>query len=258
MTSTVLASSWHKFHWAQIHMRALDAALGRIFELGEDTIAIDTEVKIQGDDATALVRIATLPLISSDCALILGDTLQNFRAALDHLAWDLVKIGTQPNPFNPQQIYFPMTKSGKSFGRLINQRLPGVNREYRAIVRRYQPYGRGKAAKAIRWLRNLSDADKHRVMTPMVVNASHINLTVSSNWTLAGFEYIVTRPRALDVGTEVARAKFIRSGAEGCAVKMYGHLPIYPALTYGRSLDTVLVSISETVREILVVFDEVL
>jgi hypothetical protein len=237
-------------------MQALDGAFGQFLDTDAHGVPVDSDIKVDGDSAVVLVSVGTLPLIPTDCAMILGDVLQNFRAALDHLAWDLVKIGTNPHPKKPQDVYFPTARSTKTWRENVERWLPGVPKTQRRIIKKYQPYGRGNGAKAIRWLRNLSDADKHRVMTPVVMNVSQVNLSVTSNWTVSNLDYLVRRPQRLNVGTKLARAKFVRSGPDDCQVKVEGRLPLYPAVTYRRPLGDVLLGISETVLEILTEFDE--
>src|SRR5947208_2801295 len=146
MPSSPLQSSWSKFHWAQKHLGAVNAALQRSFDPQTHSVSVKVEVKVTADTAVAIARVGSVPIVRDDCGLTLGDTLQNFRAALDHLAWDLVKIGAIPNPKRPQDIYFPMAKNFSNWRTDLDRKLPGVPKEQRAIIRRYQPYRRGIGA----------------------------------------------------------------------------------------------------------------
>ena len=179
---------------------------------------------------TAVVRITSLPNIRTDYGLTLGDTIQNFRAALDHLAWCLVKLGHDPRPSEPQRVYFPMAASGKSFRSRVDEWLPGVPADYRAIIRRYQPYRSGDRAKAIRWLRNLSNTDKHRVLIPAVVSLGGISLQVTTNWPVQRVEPLIKGSRALNVGTPLMRVTLTPILGTDCQMQVHGNLASFPSL----------------------------
>src|SRR4051794_3018961 len=108
MTVDPLASAWAKYHWASKHMKRVETAFERAFDQELYPFSVKTEVETLGDEATALARVDRLPVIAGDFGLALGDVIQNFRAALDHLAWGLVKFGHEPRPRRPQDVYFPM------------------------------------------------------------------------------------------------------------------------------------------------------
>ncbi len=259
MTSTLLQSSWSKFHWAQQHLNSLNAALERSFDPKTHSVSVKVEVEVTGDTAIAVVRVASVPIVRDDCGLSLGDTLQNFRAALDHLAWDLVKAGTAPNPKRPQDIYFPMATSFANWKRDLDRKLPGVPDEQRAIIRRYQPYRRGPGPRAVRLLRNLSDHDKHRVVVPVTRNTfPSVALLVEPNWVISALDRLITRPTRLEVETPLVRIELVRPQgfAGNCQVKVNGEFPVYPALPGGKPM-AALGEVRNTVFEIMSEFDSI-
>jgi len=258
MADDPMSSAWAKYHWASKHMHAVDAAITRSLDPKTHTVPLDVQIEVQGKSATALVRVGGLPSIRTDCGLALGDVLQNFRSALDHLAWGLVKIGNDPRPKKPKRVYFPMAESAKSFKRQINDWLPGVPRDYRTIVRRYQPYRRGERSKAIRWLRNFSDVDKHRVLVPTVINAHDLNAQFISNWQVARVDYLLKRPRALNVRAPILRLHLRSASRTDCQVQVNGDLTLLPSLGRGVPLGNSLPLIRATVLEILTTFDSLL
>jgi len=253
MAADPLESAWAKYHWANKHMEAVDAAIQRSVDPNVHPIAL----KVEFDGPVAIVRVAKLPNIRTDYGLALGDTIQNFRAALDHLAWCLVKTGTEPRPKDPKGVYFPMAKTGKSFDGQINRWLPGVSDPYRTIIRRYQPYRRGERPKAIRWLRNLSDTDKHRILIPAVVSLGSLNLRVTANWTMRRIVPIKGR-RALNIGTPLLRVTLMPVLGTNPQVQVDGNLASFPSLGYGVPLANSLPLIRDTVLEILSTFDKLL
>jgi len=257
MPADPIGSAWAKYHWASKHMDAVAAALERSVDSNVDPIAFDINLEPPHGNI-AVVRVTKLPNIRTDYGLTLGDTIQNFRSALDHLVWGLVKVGSVPRPKDPKGVQFPMATSGKSFRNQLGRRLPGVPREYRAIIRRYQPYRAGEKPKAIRWLRNLSDTDKHRVLIPAVVSLHGANLQLISNWPLQSRNDLIRGQRALKVGTPLVRAALFPVLGTQCQVQVQGQIACFPSLGYGVPVGDALVLIRSTVLEILSVFDNLL
>lgn len=109
--------------------------------------------------------------------LRLGNIVHNYRSCLDHLAWTLVERGrTPPDKLTESQrrgIYFPIAVTQDEFNTSIRgkrSKLPGVRRTDIAIVRRHQPYKRGKRKAhwhALTILDRLSRLDKHRTIQPV-------------------------------------------------------------------------------------------
>jgi len=106
--------------------------------------------------------------------LLLGDIANNYRAALDHLAWALVSRGrTPPAKLTNRQkkaVYFPIYKERAEFNGRVPAQLPGVRRADLAKVRRYQPYHHGPGARprhALSLLASINAGDKHRTIPPL-------------------------------------------------------------------------------------------
>jgi hypothetical protein len=76
--------------------------------------------------------------------VILGDCLHNLRSALDHLAWQVTRLdGGTPN----DTTQFPIaSRSEEQFEAMAARRIPGLSPRHRAMVKRAQPFGRGKDA----------------------------------------------------------------------------------------------------------------
>jgi hypothetical protein len=252
-----MASAWAKYNWASKHMEAVAKAIQESVDPNTHPISVDVKLE-PTHGSVAVVRVTQLPRLRTDYGLKLGDTIQNFRAALDHLAWCLVKLGDDPRPSNPQGVYFPMAGSGKNFRRRIDGWLPGVSQEHRAIIRRYQPYRSGDQAKAIRRLRNLSNLDKHRILIPAVVSLGQANLSVMANWPMQGMDQLVKGRRALDVGTPLLRVTLLPVLGTQCQVQVQGNLACFPSIGYGMPVGDALLLIRSTVKDILDTFDRLL
>jgi len=151
-----------------------------------------------------------------------------------------------------------MAASGKSFRGQVDEWLPGVPAGYRTIIRGYQPYRSGDRAKAMRWLRNLSNADKHRVLTPAVISLGTINLQVTTNWPVQRLEPLIKGHRALNVGTPLMRVTLVPIFGTDSQVQVHGNLAGFPSLGYGTAVGEALTLIRATVFEILDTFDKLL
>ena len=237
-------------------MTAVNKALQRSLDPSLHAVAFDAKIEAATHGTRAVIAISALPRLRNDCGLTIGDVIQNFRAALDYLAWDLVRTGSTPRPVNPRLVQFPMATSFKAFrGRLATQ-LPGVSTDFRAIIRRYQPYRRGEGPTAIRWLCNLSNMDKHRVLIPTLVNVSEVrNLTLSSSWPIERIDWLITKPQSLNVGTDVLQVDLSR-GIGDCQVNVQGDVALFPSLGYARDIMSSLTKIRSTVLEVLTEFDD--
>jgi len=248
-----LASSWAKFRRADAHADALNAELTRI---REDADAFVFERQFERREAVLVVtRVPDM----RDAGLMLGDAVNCYRAVLDHLVWDLVKMGTHPTLTAQQakQVQFPFAKSAEEFARPDHRtrRAPGIaDRDWR-LIRSFQPYRRDHRGRAMRRLRDLSDTDKHRfiypafyVPTAFVGNVRLTNCSATGLW--------MRRPkRPLDVGAKLTRVRIVPTGSDH-DVQFESQLTLQPSLDRGVALGPALVEIRETVKAILSAFEE--
>src|SRR5207302_1450825 len=82
-----LASAWAKYNWAKQHLDRVHAEVGKSLDPKRHRVHINTEVQPDDGGMVATVRVTKLPKIRQECLLALGDAVNNFRSALDHLAW---------------------------------------------------------------------------------------------------------------------------------------------------------------------------
>jgi hypothetical protein len=95
-------------------------------------------------------------------AVIIGETVQNIRTALDYLVYALVLHTRGRKPRNMTQ--FPLSATARDFFSKRHQvsELPG---ELRRRIRKLQPYqSKGVRGDTLNLLRRLSNADKHRLL----------------------------------------------------------------------------------------------
>jgi hypothetical protein len=161
-------SAWRKWNRGNVHSESLKADLlasaqsGYLQGLQEITTEYNSKSHcidiIQGS-------IAPPPPLWS---ALLGDLVNNYHAALDHVAWVVVGRGKEVVDLSEKQlrnVYFPICSERTQFNDSLASRLPGGRRTDIAIIRRYQPYTRGQRNVPLHVLTNLngfSRLDKHR------------------------------------------------------------------------------------------------
>jgi hypothetical protein len=152
-----------------------------------------------------------------ELSVIAGEVLYQLRSALDHLAFDLVKL----NPGNislpadwTDKCEFPLFQTLKPgqqtplpYGSFT--KLPGVSKEAHAVIEALQPYYRvGAANNYLRVLTNLSNIDKHRHLTLMRTRAVlHEKRVMSSG--LRGTSFA-----SLDHGAEIPALDYFSFGSD--------------------------------------------
>ncbi len=105
-----------------------------------------------------LVSVREVPTMVD---VIAGEVLQNLRSALDHLAYQLVLVGTaQPGPFN--HVYFPIFNSAKEYESGKLGQIKGMRQDAIDAIDAIKPY---KGGNDTLWqLHRLNVVDKHRLL----------------------------------------------------------------------------------------------
>jgi hypothetical protein len=249
---TPLASSWAKFHRAGTHLDCLNDKIG---EMADDPEAVTVERLFKGKDAFLVVtRVPDM----REAGLIMGDAVSCYRAALDHLVWDLVKMGTHAAlaPQQAKQVQFPFAQNAREFKAPNHRarRAPGIADADWRIIKGYQPYRRSDQGRAMRRLRDLSDTDKHRYIYPAFIspldfqgNVRLINCAAEAIWMRQ-----VQHP--LSVGVKLVRVRLIDATPER-DVQIESHITLQPSLGRSVSLEPALAAIRETVLEVLSRFE---
>jgi hypothetical protein len=120
-----------------------------------------SEIKLDpqtGDSVRYLTRCDDVPLSIS---IIAGDAISNIRTALDHLAYQLVRVGTgKSGPF--KGVYFPITDDASELEAAIERKIKFARKEAKDAVRAIKPY---KGGNWPLWhLHRLNNIDKHRLL----------------------------------------------------------------------------------------------
>jgi hypothetical protein len=180
-------SAWLKWGRAVVHQQTLEAEITRFVAESDGTeltFGWHYDPKRHGFP----VDIAAFDPWPAHWGPILGDVIANFRSALDHAAWAIVQRGRRGATGFPlgkpeaRDVYFPVVRTDyRDFNREITKKLVGARRADVALVRRMQPYHRGKRGyrrHAIYILNELSKSDKHRSVQPVQMLAVEGSYTV--------------------------------------------------------------------------------
>jgi hypothetical protein len=113
-----------------------------------------------------------------EISILAGEIVYQLRSALDHLAYELVKLNpsnvTLPGAWD-ENCLFPLWLTPPESGATYNcfkRKLPGISKSAFALVEGLQPYGRGEACKALKLLAQLSNIDKHRHLNVILAKFS--------------------------------------------------------------------------------------
>jgi hypothetical protein len=94
-----------------------------------------------------------------EIALIAGDAIQNLVSALDHLAYQLVMVGSNDNPPNRKWIYFPIADDAAKYESKKLIRIEGARESAIKAIDALKPY---KGGNDRLWaLYRLNSIDKH-------------------------------------------------------------------------------------------------
>ncbi len=131
------------------------------------------------DEVSFLLKIAPMP---SRAGPIVSDIVQNLRASLDYIVWEL-SILTNKNLWLDEtaasRIEFPIFDDPGPYERGIGGKLKFVSAEARDVVESFQPYNRAKRPKndLLLALYDLARFARHRELTPVV---SGIRMTIKN------------------------------------------------------------------------------
>lgn len=171
-----LAGVRSKLARAQEHLQTLDGRIASFME--REPYRVSYERKPDGSDHIYRVHVRESPPL--ELGAIIGDCLQNARASLDHLVWQLAILSGKTTP--NRQTAFPVCDAEGIFrSKRTRNKVADLSKEYRAAVEGLQPFKIGGAAKD-HWLwhlNELSRVDKHQILHP--VGAVHDDALFSTH-----------------------------------------------------------------------------
>lgn len=184
-----------KVERAKHHVNELEAALRAFYKTNPYVGATKRDPQTR-KLVYYLVSVRDVP---PDISVIAGEVLQSLRSALDHLAYQLVLVGTgQPGPFN--HVYFPIFDSASKYEAGKLGQIKGMRQDAIDAIGAIKPY---KGGNDVLWrLHKLNNVDKHRLLvtTTSQMRSADLGAFVSSQMPL------------LPDGTRPILSAFIKEG----------------------------------------------
>jgi hypothetical protein len=154
-----------KIERAYAHLQALDAEIEtwiRSYPYG-----LRHDVEDEGREHAGVLEVY-LPPDGQKLGLLVGDSVQNFRSALDHLVYTVAKDSLDEEGLAAVEgrLAFPICTSEAAWEtELAKGRLDGLSGEVQAVIQRRQPYhALDPTAHDLAVLHWLNNRDKHRVL----------------------------------------------------------------------------------------------
>jgi hypothetical protein len=118
-----------------------------------------TGTPLSGADRT----LHTLPMIPFDAIAASGDIIQNLRSSLDHLAYQLVMVGTNDaGPKHVRRIQFPIAEDFGAYETRKAGQVEGMRDDAKLAIDAVKPYKDGNDNL---WrIHELNNIDKHRCL----------------------------------------------------------------------------------------------
>jgi hypothetical protein len=143
-----------KLERADEHFASFDAEAVAFF--ASKPYAIQEVVGASGEAVWRIRRAVTPP---ARLGALIGDAIHNLRAALDHLAWGLVRSAGATPTWRTQ---FPISQNQERFDEWAPRNLKGASPAAVEAVRALAPWQDGNPS--LHRLHRLDIADKHRVL----------------------------------------------------------------------------------------------
>jgi hypothetical protein len=164
-----------------------------------------------------LPNIRTVPAISFDTVSIAGDIVHNLRAALDHLAHQLVLVGS-PDTIPTRRIEFPISETVTKYESEKARKVEGMTPIAIEAIDRLKPYKGGNDAL---WrIHELDNIDKHRALFTLahdfIFTADWFPgtyLLKTDNPDFAGIEANVEQDIQTEIEEAIGNAKIAQSSA---------------------------------------------
>lgn len=203
-SSPDLSSVQLKLDRAAHHIESLRAEMQAFSRRKPSPFDHRTEERPRPDGSVEYVLYAIVrEYPPSTWALIIGDAVQNIRAALDHLAYELStpagrKRGTA----------FPIFDNEDDFKARGEPKIGTIEGDERTLIERVQPYNASKvpADNPLAVLRKLSNLDKHRLLVTTVAAVSEEESWVGSDNADVRFTFFETGPVEHDARIMVVTA----------------------------------------------------
>ena len=247
------------------HLQAVRAELATI--LAGPGPKIELISAFDADDQAWVLSTGDVQRVeNTTLGLVVGDAVQNLRAALDHLVLDLSILDSAAWPIDSRgrliRTQFPVHTCKTNFDSSKSVSLAGLNAAHVSQIEAFQPFVTG--SDAVTSLVNISNEDKHRVIQTVVSNdlATSPFVQRTSGCEVVGDAGIRSAPfqlpilqGSLDAHMEIARLPLTNIDGEP-HVDIGIEVLISVTLRDGRGVGNVLEACARVVEEILRDFEQ--
>ncbi len=152
-----LAGAKAKVERAKQHIRDLNTEIRAFLDGQPYTISTKNDLQTR----KLIYYVADVRSVPLSIAAITGDVIQNLRSALDHLAYELVVVGTgSAGPHT--RVYFPIFSSASKYEAGEDAHTKGMRKDAIDAIDAVKPYNGGNDTL---WkLHELNRIDKHRLL----------------------------------------------------------------------------------------------
>jgi hypothetical protein len=255
-TDKIVMSSFNscknKYYRAQTHLKSLEQRIKVIQRANLKRVTVDYDANT---GEKIFLYDGRPRQLHSSVSLIIGDSIHNYRSALDHLAYSLVEAN-QGKP--PDKTAFPISTKPNGYKDYFNTKTKGMSDQAKKIIENEQPINAKNQIRGNRLalLKELDDIDKHR----------HIHITLTA---IDGGVFVPGLP--VLVGT--SNSYFIHTGPIidktilARIPKEYKNVNFIPSFDIsfesgvsceGESVISILIAFDQLVAEIINRFDSVL
>jgi len=258
--TTPRAGRWLKLDRAKEHLKSLHIELESVYKSCRPEIPLTCG--FDPHDQSWVCRVGEFRRVGSATAgPLIGDTVQNLRAALDFLIWDLsiLDLGSWPLYKNGQELrtQFPVCLTKDIYDSTTVQMtyLDSINSAHREKIERFQPYI--TRDDTLELLRNISNEDKHRVIQTvfsMDIGSSPYVRGASDCEVVGGGGVLPIIQGPLKPNTEILRLPLTKVGPNP-KVDVIFQAAIVVAFRDGNGVSHVLTKAAMLVEEILEVFE---
>jgi hypothetical protein len=171
----------------------------------------------------------TVSTVPPRIGLILGDAIQNLRAALDHAIWQVVlACGGKPDNGNQFPIFTYVPKAPRDIAKW-ERNVKGITGPDLALIEGVQPHKRpDPSTRPLAVLADLSNTDKHRLILAIVLTVvlapEQMPRFVPHSLKVLG-QMRVTYDRRLEPGAEIFRVPVRVTGSDP-HMEVHGSFPV--------------------------------
>jgi hypothetical protein len=207
-----LAGCQAKIKRAGLHLKMLNTEMQAWID--SHPYRFVTEVDPETGEGVVVVRAEKAdeqpPL---DWGVTVGDIAHNLRSALDHLVCQLAML----DGADCGATQFPICDTPEAWAaEMWKKRLKGLDLRHQTRIKRIQPYHRRKPGIHLAVLRDLSNADKHRLINPVNLAMAFVPPTVDLPRDVLQLEVKYKERVRMEDGAEYARITnlVIRTGSQ--------------------------------------------